>query len=48
MGRWLHAFIVAWPIAVLAAFFCAPLARTWTTRLIVITRSPAKTVDETR
>ena len=34
IGRWLHAFLVAWPIAVVAAFFCAPIARRWTMRLL--------------
>jgi hypothetical protein len=34
VGRWLHAFIVAWPIAIVAAFFCAPIARRWTMRLL--------------
>jgi hypothetical protein len=37
VGRWLHAFIVAWPIAIVAAFFCAPIARRWTMRLLGMT-----------
>ncbi|HAI59056.1 MAG TPA: DUF2798 domain-containing protein [Xanthomonadaceae bacterium] len=32
--RWAKAFVVVWPIAIVAAFFCAPLARRWTQRLL--------------
>lgn len=34
VGRWMHAFIVAWPIAIIAAFYCAPIARRWTLRIL--------------
>lgn len=33
-GRWLKAFLIAWPIAALAAFFFAPLAQRLTQRWV--------------
>lgn len=33
-GRWLQSFLLAWPIAVVAAFYFAPMARRITLRLL--------------
>lgn len=46
LGRWLQAFAVAWPIAIAAAFFFAPIARRWTSRLLATPdRNPGKSHD---
>ncbi|WP_342359016.1 DUF2798 domain-containing protein [Terrarubrum flagellatum] len=34
VGRWMRAFIIAWPCAAVAAFIAAPFARLWTAKIV--------------
>ena len=34
--RWLKAFIVGWPVAIVVAFFAIPLARRLTARIVAL------------
>lgn len=34
LSRWLHAFVVAWPLAALAAFIAIPIAQRATRRIV--------------
>lgn len=34
VGKWMKAFAIAWPLASLAAFTAAPLARRWTIAIV--------------
>ncbi|MGL4325414.1 MAG: DUF2798 domain-containing protein [Beijerinckiaceae bacterium] len=35
-GKWMTAFIIAWPLAALAAFIAGPIARRWTGRIVAV------------
>lgn len=34
VSRWLHAFVIAWPLAALAAFIAIPIAQRTTRRIV--------------
>lgn len=34
VGKWMKAFLIAWPLASLAAFTVAPIARRWTGAIV--------------
>ncbi|MGL4494300.1 MAG: DUF2798 domain-containing protein [Beijerinckiaceae bacterium] len=34
IGKWMKAFIIAWPLAALAAFVAGPFARRWTGTIV--------------
>ena len=39
LGRWMHAFVIAWPAAALAAYIAIPIAKRVTGRIVTFLES---------
>lgn len=43
VARWLHAFVVAWPLAALAAFIALPISQRITRAILIRLDAPKQT-----